>query len=242
MRVSLVTYRVNTLMKIGLKLAFLVLLLGSLPAAAQTTSGTKDDYLSWSAGQAEQIGKQMRENGKTGGVFSFRGIHTDHAVNYKLRATLMTPEVIRATARLAQLTNRLTDDQTRAMVKEAEEAGDLIVMIEIDPNEGSGVIPLDWRAFLQPKALPAGAEGAITAIKMPELRRVKALAGVARRDYDYDVFWVSFPLLDANKKAAISPDLAEIQLIVGIYQSEGKISWRMPASVRDKIRSLSGNQ
>ncbi len=24
-------------------------------------------------------------------------------------------------------------------------------MIEIDPNEGSGVIPLDWRALLQPK-------------------------------------------------------------------------------------------
>lgn len=154
----------------------------------------------------------------------------------------MTPEVIRATARTIQLTNRLTDDETRKLVAEGDAAGDLVVMVEIDPNEGSGVIPLDWRVFLQPKGAGPGADAAIKGIKAPNLRKVKALSGISRRDYDYDVFWIVFPLVDDSKTLRLPLDLREIQLIVGIYGKEGRISWPMPASVRTKMKDLSKNQ
>jgi hypothetical protein len=198
------------------------------------------DYLSWSASKAESIGKQARSNGKVGNsLFDLRGIHQDKAINYKLRATLMSPEVIRATARFEQLRNRLTDAETRKLVSEAEAAGDLVVMIELDPNEGSGVIPLDWRAFLQPKDLREGAEGAITGTKSPEFRKIKALTGVVSRDYSYDVFWISFPLVDENLKPTIAAGVSEIELVVGIYGKEGRVSWHLPESVRAKTAAAS---
>ncbi|MDQ3747921.1 MAG: hypothetical protein M3367_02730 [Acidobacteriota bacterium] len=198
-----------------------------------------EDYLTWTSAQAENIGKSMRTNGKTGGAFDFRGIHTDRAINYKLRATLLTPEVIRATARLEQIRNRLSDEETRKLVSEADAAGDLVVMVEIDPLEGSGVIPLDWRVFLQPKGVKPGASGAVVGIKSPQLSKLKALAGVARRDYDYDVFWVAFPLVDKNKKSLFADHLSEFDLFVGIYNKEGHVSWRIPESIKQKIKVLS---
>jgi hypothetical protein len=207
--------------------------------ASQTHTSGSEAYLSWSAAQAEKIGKSTRENGKAGSFVDLRIISTDRAINYKLRATLMTPEVIRASARTLQLRNRLTDDQTRKLVADGDAAGDLVVMVEIDPNEGSGVIPLDWRVFLQPKGAKPDSDAAITGIKSQNLRKVQALSGLYRRDYDYDVFWVSFPLVDDKKKPLLPLDIGEIQLIVGIYRKEGQISWRMPESVREKMKELS---
>lgn len=222
--------------------AILVLFLTIMATAglrAQTAGDESESYLTWSAAQAESIGKATRETGKAGSTFDWRVVSTNKAINYKVRATLMTPEVIRAAARTAQIKDRLTNDQTRQIVKDAEAAGDLVVMIEIDPNEGSGVIPLDWRVFLQPKNLPRGAEGAVTGVKSPHLRRVPALSGLYGRNYDYDVFWVTFPLINEQKKPLLSADLAEIQLIVGIYENEARISWRMPESLKEKIKRLS---
>ena len=37
------------------------------------------------------------------------------------------------------------------MVKAGDEAGDTIIMVEIDPREGSGVIPTDWSASSRSK-------------------------------------------------------------------------------------------
>lgn len=59
-----------------------------------------EEYLSWSAQHATDVGKSWRANGRVGGAFDMRVIHTEHAYNYKLRATLLTPEAIRAAARL----------------------------------------------------------------------------------------------------------------------------------------------
>jgi hypothetical protein len=209
----------------------------SMSVIAQSLASDKEDYLSWTANQAENIGKAMRVSGKTGGSFDFRGINTDRAINYKLRATLLTSEVIRATARLEQLRSRLTEEQTRKLVVEAEAAGDIIVMVEIDPNEGSGVIPLDWRVLLQPKGLKPGSSGAITGVKSPHLQNVKALSGVSRRDYNYDVFWVAFSLVDENNTVLIAENLTHLELLVGIYNKEGRVSWQIPESVRTKITS-----
>ncbi len=219
---------------------FVVIAYLTLVAGAHGQSDDSDsEYLSWNAKQAEQIGKKYRQKGSVGSLLTLRGFNTDRAINYDLRVTLLTPELIRASARLAQLRNRLTDEKTKDLVREAEDAGDLIVLVEIDPNEGSGVIPLDWRVFLQPKGLQADAEGAIAGIKSPSLRQIEALKGVFRRDYDFDLFYVSFPLVDENKKPLLSPEVAEIEVLVGIYKSEGSVSWRMPDSIRERIRSLS---
>lgn len=204
---------------------------------AQSQVSEKEAYLSWTGGQAENIGKAMRANGKAGSAFDFRVINTDHAINYKLRATLLTPEVIRATARLEQLRSRLTDEQTQKLVVEAEAAGDIIVMVEIDPREGSGVIPLDWRVFLQPKGLKSGSSGAVTGVKSPQLRNVKALSGVSRRDFNYDAFWVVFPAVDENNAALFADNLTQFELLVGIYNKEGRVSWQIPESVQTKIKS-----
>jgi hypothetical protein len=163
----------------------LILFLAGLRIGCLAQSSVSDsrNYLSWTNEQAVNIVKAMRVNGKVGSSWDFRVTHTDHAVNYKLRATLLTPEVIRAAARIEQLRSRLTDDQTRALVAEADSAGDVVILVEIDPREGSGVIPLDWRVFLQPKGEKPGSSFSITGLKSPQLRNLKALSGVMRRDF-----------------------------------------------------------
>ena len=220
-------------------IAVMGLFMLNLMIAAQPTD--PDAYLSWTADQAERIGKSARTNGKVGSAFDFRIINTNHAINYKLRATLLTPEVIRAAARLEQLRNRLTREQTKLMVEETESSGDLIVMVEIDPREGSGVIPLDWRVFLQSKDYREGKTGswAITGVKRPDLRKLKALAGVFKRDYNYDAFWVTFSLVDEKRSPLIPADTAEFELFVGIHAKEGRVGWRIPESIKQKTKSLS---
>lgn len=227
-------------MKIQTKFLTLLIACLILNLALSAQSTDSDDYLSWTASKAEQVGKSMRANGRVGSAFDFRIINTDHAINYKLRATLLTPEVIRASARLQQLMNRLNKEQTKKMVEEAESSGDIIVMVEIDPREGSGVIPLDWRVFLQSKDYKEGAGGwAITGVKRPDLRRQKALAGVFKRDYNYDAFWVTFSMVDESKSPLIPVDTSEFELFVGIHSKEGRVTWRLPPSITQKIKSLS---
>lgn len=216
----------------------LILFLARAPTCclAQSSVSDRQDYLSWTNEQAVNVGKATRVNGKVGSSWDFRVTHTDHAVNYKLRATLLTPEVIKAAARIEQLRNRLTDDQTRALVAEADAAGDVVVMVEIDPREGSGVIPLDWRVFLQPKGEKPGSSLSIPGIKSPQLRNLKALSGVMRRDYDYDLFWVVFTLVE-NNASRLPAGVSEIELLVGIYNREGRVTWKFPESVREKIKT-----
>lgn len=209
----------------------------AITSNAQTDNSSKA-YLSWTASQAQKIGRSMRAKGKVGSSFDSRFFKTNRAINYKLRATLLTPEVIRATARLEQISNRLTDEQTRKLVDEAEQVGGIVVLVELDPNEGSGVIPLDWRVFLQPRGLKDGSAGAITGIKSPQLRNIKALKGVKRRNYNYDVFWVVFPLVDENNKPIFGVNISQIELLVGIHDKEGRVVWKMPESIRTKLDAL----
>jgi hypothetical protein len=214
---------------------FFLCVLGLLSATFGQSSPTSNEpYLSWTTGQASKIGASTRATGKIGGAGSYRVYDTDRAIDYKLRATWLTPEVIRASARLEQLRARLTDAQTRALVAEADAAGDMVVMVEIDPNEGSGVVPLDWRVCLQPKGRPPDAPGAIQGIKSPQLRGLKALSGVVRRDYNYDVFWVVFPLLE-NGVSLLPPGTSEVELLVGIYNGEGRVRWPIPDSIKAKF-------
>jgi len=188
----------------------------------------QSEYTTWSAKQATAIGTGAYLQGRVGGLFDGRILKTERAYNYKLAATWMTPSVIRASARLVQLAERLSDQQTAALIAEAEAQNGTVVMVEIDPREGSGVIPNDWAAFLEPIA--NGAHGKpVRGVDTPKLRDVKALAGVLRRNYDYDRFWVVFPLKHDDGEAVLPANFAEAQLTVRIHEREGTVRW--PAQV-----------
>lgn len=191
-------------------------------------SAQNDEWLSWTRARAEAIGKAAYVRGRVGGIFDTRLLKTERSYNYKLAATWLTPDVIRATARMIQLTERLSDDATRALVTEAENAGDTVVMVEIDPREGSGVIPRDWMAFLQVE----GATTAVRGVDTPTLRTVRALSGVLRRNYDYDRFWVVFPLKHDDGRPLFSANSASAELVVRINDREGKVTWSIPADLR----------
>ena len=192
-------------------------------AAAIASAQSTDAWLDWSPSRAEGIGKAAYVRGRVGGIFDGRLLKTERAYNYKLAATWMTPDVIRATARMLQLTQRITDDQARALVAEADQAGDTVVIVEIDPREGSGVIPNDWSAFLQADVPDFAEPRAVRGQDTPKLREVKALAGVLRRNYDYDRFWVVFP--DNSDVQYLKPGVRTIQLVVRIHDKEGRVEW-----------------
>src|SRR5262245_48679499 len=137
----------------------------------QVASPAEEEYLRWSMAQVESIGRAAYKTGRVGGLFDTRLLKTERSYNYKLAGTWLTPAVIRATARMLQLRSRLSDDDVRRLVGEAEQVADAVFIIEIDPREGSGVIPLDWEAFLQPKGQP---EAAIRGTLIPRLRDVRA--------------------------------------------------------------------
>lgn len=192
-----------------------------------------DDYLKWTARQAETIGTAAYQRGRVGGLFDTRLLKTERSYNYKLAATWLTPDAIRATARLLQLRGGLSDDETRALVAEAESSSGTVVMIEIDPREGSGVIPNDWSARFQPKGRP---EQSVRGTLSPQLREVKALAGVLRRNYDYDRFWVTFPSKrdDGTPLFGDTDRLAE--LVVQIVDKEGSVEWALSESIRSSAK------
>lgn len=194
----------------------------------------EEDYLSWDAKHAKAVGRSMRANGQVGGA-DWRVIRTDRSYNYKLRATWLTPEVIRATARLTQLSQGLSDEQTRALVAEAEAVQGTVILVEIDPREGSGVIPQDWTAMLRPRAEGAEPSRSVRGTSVPKLRDVRALAGTERRDYAYDVFWVVFPLHTADGQPLFSQADREAELVVRIYDKVGRVRWPIPDSVRRRL-------
>jgi len=204
-----------------------VALLAGAVDASRAQSG--EEYLSWSAARSETIGRSMYQRGRVGGSFDTRILSTNRAYNYRLAATWLTPDVVRAAARLAQLRSRLSDEATRALVGEAEAAGDTVVLVEIDPREGSGVIPLSWEAFLQPRGLP---DRAVAGVITPRLREVRALAGTMRRNYDYDQFWVVFPLTGADGAPLFPSDVPEAELVVRIHDKEGRVQWTIPEALR----------
>lgn len=174
----------------------------------------------------------MRVNGQAGGSFDFRVRATDRSYNYKLRATWLTPDVIRATARLVQLSDNLGDDKTRELIAEGERAGDTVILVEIDPREGSGVIPRDWTALLGPRGAEPGGPRVTRGTPAPQLRERRALAGVGQRDYAYDAFWVTFPLRTPDGQALFQERDQEAELIVRIYDKIGRVRWPLPDSIR----------
>ncbi len=151
------------------RVLFPLLLVAAVP-------GAEDDFLGWDARQAKAIALATRVNGQAGKSLDFRVTGTDRSYNYKLRATWMTPQVIRAVARLQQFAKALTAEETRKLVREAEAAGEIVIQVEIDPREGSGVIPNDWVALLGTRTGQAAASRTVRGASKPKLRDLPALA------------------------------------------------------------------
>ncbi len=195
----------------------------------------EDAYLSWTPKQAETVGKSMYGTGQVGGGFDLRIIRTDRSYNYKLAATWLTPDVIRATVRLQQLAGRFNEQEARSQVTDAVSYSETVFIVEIDPREGSGVIPDDWLALLEPRAGKDKAFPVIAGTKAPERRSQGPFQGVRRRDYAYDRFWVAFPLVK-DGLSTIPPEATELRLVVRIYEKEGRVTWPITAALRTSLR------
>jgi hypothetical protein len=218
------------------------------PAAALVASVTllaqSDAYLTWDAKRVSAVVAAAHGDGKVGSRtllfwtgWDTRLLKTERAQNYKLRATWFTPDVVRASARWAQLRSRLSDDVTRQLVDEADRAGDTVVVVDVDPNEGSGVIPLDWEAFLRPKDAPQESGRFSRGTVVDDLRKVRALQPVAQRNYDYERFWVVFPLTTEAGAPLFDRADSHAELLVRIYNREGAVSWPIPLDIRGKLTS-----
>jgi len=214
-----------------------ILALSSILVVGVSAMAQPAEWQTWSMAQAESVGKSTYVKGQVGSRGTIRLLKTERAINYKLAATWLTPDVIFACARALQLRGRLSDEETLALADEAQESGDTIVIVDIDPNEGSGVVPLEWEVFLQPKGRP---DRAVAGIKTAKLREVRALQGVIRRNYDYDRFWVAFPTSSKQGQPLFQETDREAELVVRIYEREGTVTWEIPASVRERRRKRAG--
>jgi hypothetical protein len=136
---------------------------------------------------------------------------------------------------LAQLREGLSDAEVVRLVEEVEEVPGTIIMIEIDPREGSGVIPRDWIAMLGPE--PSSSDEGVRGVSRPDLRRLKALSNVAERDYAYDRFWVVFPLCSPDGVPLFRQQDSRAQLTVMIYAKGGAVTWPIPSSFRETVCS-----
>jgi hypothetical protein len=205
-------------------------------AAACCLSGAEDDFLHWDAQRANSIVAAQRVSGNVGKNLDFRVIRTDRSINYKLRATWLTPEAIRANARLEQLKKNLSDAETLKLLADADASGETVAIVEIDPREGSGVIPSDWTATLSPRTTSGKPQRIALGKSVSRLRELPALAGYGRRDYAYDVFWVVFSLRTETGEPLFNADDREAELSVRIYDKIGTVRWPIPDSIRDKTR------
>jgi hypothetical protein len=57
---------------------------------------------------------------------------------------------------------------------------------------------------------------------------VKALGGVKRRNYDYDRFWVVFPLQHEDGRPLFTGQDTMAELVVQIHDREGRVRWPIP--------------
>jgi hypothetical protein len=175
--------------------------------------------------QARTTVSSMRVQGQVGGSLDFRVTSTDRSYNYKLRATWITPAVATAAARLLMLTKGYTETQAEEVIKAVASAESWMVLVELDPREGSGVIPNDWLARF-------GAKGRneLQAVghQVPVEGIWRSLAAGFPRDYSYDVFLLKFPR-DVESVPVLRPSDTEAELVVRIFNKQGHVRWRIPA-------------
>ena len=126
----------------------------------------------------------MRVNGRVGSGFDFRVTNTDRSYNYKLRATWLTPLVFEAAGRMLESAKGMAAADVQRLLKELTPEPAHYVLVELDPREGSGVIPRDWLSRFGPK----GTDGRIVVGQVvAEQGGWRTLMSAFPRDYAYDV-------------------------------------------------------
>ena len=196
------------------------MLLAAGLAVGQSATG---DFPSLTEKQARQRMADFRKNGQVGGSFDFRVTNTDRSYNYKLRATWITGEVAGAAARILMLARGYSEEKARASLLSLE-SSKTYILVEIDPREGSGVIPRGWTANFGPRdSSDSQVPGAVLAADSAWRDFLSAFP----RDYAYDVFFIEFPV--NMQGAALTSSNTEVELTVRIYDKVGKVRWRIPA-------------
>src|SRR5215208_1599700 len=89
---------------------------------------------------------------------------------------------------------------------------------------------------MRPRAAGSNSNG-VRGTSTPELRQLRALSGVFRRDYAYEQFWVVFPTTGSPTAEYLSAGAGEAELVVRIGNKEGRVSWPVPESVTPRGRS-----
>jgi hypothetical protein len=64
---------------------------------------------------------------------------------------------------------------------------------------------------------------------------VRALQPIAQRNYDYDRYWVVFPLKTESGAPLFGPGDTTAELLVRIYNREGAVSWPIHGDIRARL-------
>ncbi len=169
----------------------------------------------------------MRVNGRVGGSFDLRVTATDRSYNYKLRATWLTPQVFEAAGAVLESAKGMAAGDAQRLLQEFTSEPAHYVLVELDPREGSGVIPRDWLSRFGPKGVP---ERQVVGQVVAQEGGWRALMGAFPRDYAYDVFIVRFPVTTSDGTSVLQPADKEAQLMVRIYSKGGAVDWRVPTA------------
>lgn len=197
---------------------------GALLAAVGLVSGqsASSDFVRLTEKQARQTITDFRKNGQVGGSFDLRGTRTDRSYDYKLRATWIANEVSRSAARILMLARGFSEEKARTALLTME-PGKTYVLVEIDPREGSGVIPRSWTSHFGSNG---SSESQVSGVVLASEGAWLDLVSAFPRDYSYGVFLVEFPV-DVQRSALRSGN-NEVELTVRIYDKIGRVRWRIP--------------
>jgi len=200
----------------------------SLALALPAVAGFNETlYRSLSEKQARNLINSARVSGRVGGAFDLRITGTDRSFNYKLRATWITQDVVSALARVLVAAKGVPEEKALSTLRALD--GDwYYFLLELDPREGSGVIPNDWVARFGPQAQPSRA---IIGEILPETETWNLIAGAFPRDYAYDVFLVRVAKKTGDHRTLETND-TKAELTVGIYNKVGHVHWLVPEDRR----------
>ena len=115
------------------------------------------------------------------------------------------------------------------LVSAAQAAGEIIIQVEIDPREGSGVIPNDWVALL------GAGKRVVRGTNNSMLRELPALAPVFPRDYSYEIFWLVFPRKGDDGQPLFFSSDSYAELAVQVQGKVGKVRWPVPEYLRQRF-------
>jgi hypothetical protein len=196
--------------------ATVAILTAAPPAAGRLLAQADSNYLLWTPAQAEQIGLAMRKAAQAG--------------PYRVQATWLTPEVVRATARILQLREGLNVETTDDMVQQAEAAADTAVLIELSGPEAAQVTAGEIEASFTPAGAAGG--GPIPGTQAPGLEEVRAYRGVAPLSKESRAFWLAFKLPREAYVPVIPGSGRAVTLTLRVKGAAASVSWPIPDSLR----------